>query len=49
VVFAQSATRRGNGFITPDDGSKYLFSTTTGISGEGFKSLSEEQRSVRGN
>ena len=32
---------KGYGLITADDGSKDLFVHHTGISGEGFKSLSE--------
>jgi cold shock protein len=32
---------KGYGFITPEDGTKDLFVHHTGISGEGFKSLSE--------
>jgi cold shock protein len=32
---------KGYGFITPDDSGKDLFIHHTGISGDGFKSLSE--------
>ena len=32
---------KGYGFITPDDGGKDLFVHQTGISGEGFRTLSE--------
>jgi cold shock protein len=32
---------KGYGFITPEDGSKDLFVHFSGISGDGFKSLTE--------
>jgi CspA family cold shock protein len=32
---------KGYGFITPDEGGKDLFVHHTGISGEGFRSLTE--------
>ncbi|MGE5690406.1 MAG: cold-shock protein [Pseudomonadota bacterium] len=32
---------KGYGFITPDEGGKDLFVHHTGISGQGFKSLTE--------
>ena len=35
---------KGYGFITPEDGSKDLFVHFSGISGDGFKSLSEGAR-----
>ena len=34
---------KGFGFITPDDGGKDIFAHHTGISGEGYKSLAENQ------
>ena len=35
---------KGYGFITPEDGSKDLFVHFSGISGDGFKSLTEGAR-----
>ena len=35
---------KGYGFITPDEGSKDLFVHHSGISGDGFKSLTEGAR-----
>ena len=35
--------QKGFGFITPDDGSKDLFVHHTSITGEGFKTLAENQ------
>ena len=35
--------QKGYGFITPDDGSKDLFVHHTSITGDGFKSLAENQ------
>ena len=36
-------TSKGFGFITPDDGSKDVFAHHTGIAGDGYKSLNEDQ------
>jgi len=36
--------QKGYGFITPEDGSKDVFVHHTGIMGEGFKSLKEDQQ-----
>ena len=34
---------KGFGFITPDDGGKDIFAHHTGISGDGYKTLAENQ------
>lgn len=36
--------QKGYGFITPEDGSKDVFVHHSGIIGDGFKSLSENQQ-----
>ena len=36
-------TTKGFGFITPDDSSKDVFAHHTGIAGDGYKSLNEDQ------
>ena len=35
---------KGFGFITPDDGGKDMFAHHTGIAGDGYKSLNEDQQ-----
>ena len=37
-------TTKGFGFIAPDDGSKDVFAHHTGIAGEGYKTLNEDQQ-----
>jgi len=37
-------TTKGFGFITPDDGGKDMFAHHTGIAGEGYKTLNEDQQ-----
>ena len=37
-------TTKGFGFITPDDGGKDMFAHHTGIAGDGYKSLNEDQQ-----
>jgi len=36
-------TTKGFGFITPDGGGKDVFAHHTGIAGDGYKSLNEDQ------
>lgn len=36
--------QRGFGFLTPDDGSKDVFVHFSGISGDGYRKLSQGQR-----
>ncbi len=36
--------QKGFGFITPEDGSKDVFVHQTGIQGEGFKTLAENDK-----